>query len=180
MGFRIVKINSRCKLETQLNYLVCRKEKETRILLDEIDLLIVENQQVCITNALISELMNHKVRIMFCDSKHNPQGEMVPYDSCYDSYSKIKKQVSWAKERNDDAWQIIVKQKITNQAHVLLHVKMQDAYSSLNQYCNDVQSGDSTNREGLAAKMYFASLFGNTFDRRKDSDIRNVYLNFLV
>ena len=37
MAFRIVKINSRCKLETRLNYLVCMKDQETKILLDEID-----------------------------------------------------------------------------------------------------------------------------------------------
>lgn len=63
MGFRNVKINSRCKLETFMGYMVCRGETETRILLDEINLLIIENQQVCITAALMAALIEHKVRI---------------------------------------------------------------------------------------------------------------------
>ncbi|MDY2895943.1 MAG: hypothetical protein SOT51_03445, partial [Candidatus Enterosoma sp.] len=72
MGFRTIKINSRCKLQTELNYLVYRGETEKRIALDEIETLIIENQQVCITSSLLSELINHKVKVIFCDRMHNP------------------------------------------------------------------------------------------------------------
>ena len=178
MGFRIVKINNRSKLETQLNYLVCRNEKETRILLDDISVLIIENQQVCITAALMSELINHKVRVMFCDSKHNPQGELMPYSSCFDSSSKIRKQVCWEKEAADILWKDIVRQKITNQALVLKERGYFESLGILINYLNSVELGDTTNREGLAAKSYFPAIFGTGFDRREDSDIRNTYLNY--
>lgn len=178
MGFRIVKINSRSKLETQLGYLVCRNDSETRVLLDEISVIIVENQQVCLTTALLSELMSHHVRIVFCDSKHNPQGEISPYASCYDTYAKIKKQLAWTDDCKSRLWSLIVRQKIKNQAFVLRRYHQAEAAELLDGYSNDIQPGDGTNREGLAAKAYFAALFGKGFDRRKDSDIRNVYLNY--
>lgn len=178
MGFRIVKVNTRCKLETQLGYLVYRADEEKRILLDDISLLVLENQQICITTALMSELLNHKVRILLCDSKHNPQGEVLPYAACFDTSAKIKKQFAWPKETADTVWASIVRQKIRNQAYVLNELKSDKGYQFLTQFSNEVLPGDTTNREGIAAKTYFANLFGQDFDRRKDSDIRNIYLNY--
>lgn len=178
MAYRIVKINSRCKLETQLNYLVCRSDKETKILLDDIEMLIIENQQVCITEALITELIKHKVRIMFCDEKHNPEAEAVPYASCYDSSAKVKQQFKWNKDNAGLVWANITKQKIINQAWVLNKVGITGYADVLTGYALAVEKDDSTNREGLAAKTYFLHLYGTGFDRRDDKDIRNAYLNY--
>lgn len=178
MAYRIVKISNRCKLETSLGYLVVRNETETRILLDEITILIVECLQVCLTSSLISELMNHKVRVIFCDEKHNPQGELEPYGACYNSPSKIKHQLNWRKEICDYVWKVIICLKIHNQAEVLNRMSIADRYKLLTQYEDEVQIGDVSNREGMAAKVYFNGAFGNDFERRNDKDIRNTYLNY--
>ena len=178
MGFRIVKISNRAKLETALGYLVVRNENETRILLDEISILIIENLQTCLTSALLSELMKHKVRVIFCDEKHNPQGELEPYGICYNSPLKIKLQLQWKKETCALVWAEIIKQKILNQSIVLKRCNLKETFLILNQYLGDVREDDSTNREGLAAKVYFNSLFGKDFDRRNEYDDRNTYLNY--
>ncbi len=178
MGFRIVKINHRCKLETQLNYLVCRQEKETRILLDEIAILIVESQQVCLTSALMKDLMDHKVRIIFCDEQHNPMGEVSPYSGCFDSPDKIQKQVRWSEDKKGEVWRKIVRLKIENQAKVLKKKGKEEASNRLYQFRDEVEPDDPGNREGLAAKMYFSSLFSDSFDRRDKSLPENTYLNY--
>lgn len=178
MGFRIIKINNRCKLETSLNYLVCRSDVEKRILLDEISVLIIENAQVCITSSLISELMNHKVRVIFCDVKHNPQGELEPYAGCYDSPNKIKTQINWNQSIQDQVWSYIVREKIYNQSLVLKYSRHDDIANLLLKYKNEITLGDSTNREGLAAKSYFAALFGLGFERRNERDVRNSFLDY--
>lgn len=178
MGFRVVKINNRCKLETQLNYLVCRQEKETRILLDEIAILIIESQLVCLTSALLKDLVEHKVRVIFCDEKHNPMGELVPYNVCYDSPDKIKKQVLWSEERKAEVWRRIVCLKIENQAKLLQKRGKSEAYQRLLRFRDEVELDDGGNREGLAAKTYFASLFFDKFDRRDERFAENTYLNY--
>lgn len=178
MSFRTVKITKRCKLETQLNYLVCRAEDEKRILLDEISLLVIENQQVCITQALLTELVKHKVRVIFCDETHNPISEVSPYASTYDSYAKIKVQIAWEQTKKDLLWQRIIKYKIHNQSLVLKHLGFDKECDSICKFISEVLPGDSTNREGLAARLYFSTLFGNKFDRRSTLDVRNVYLNY--
>ena len=76
MGFRIVIINSRCKLETRLNYLVVRGEKEKKIYINEINTLIVQSTAVSLTAALLSVLVENNVKIIFCDEKSNPQSDI--------------------------------------------------------------------------------------------------------
>lgn len=178
MSFRIVKISNRAKLETSLGYLVVRGETDIKILLDEISILIIENQQTCITSALISELMNHKIRVIFCDEKHNPQGEIEPYGICYNSPAKLKQQMDWSENIRGKIWKEIIKQKIRNQSLLLKYASKKDSFDLLTTYYNDVQDNDATNREGLAAKVYFNSLFGMGFDRRNDVDVRNTFLNY--
>lgn len=178
MGYRIVKINNRCKLETRLNYLVCVTDHETKILLNEISILIIENQQVCITNALLTELIKHKIKVIFCDEKHNPISELNSYYESYDTYKKIKCQISWKQEIKDQLWAIIIKQKILNQAEVLFRMEKLDCFKFLRNYASEITIGDSTNREGLSAKMYFNALFDNNFDRKNKNDIRNIFLNY--
>lgn len=178
MAYRIVKINSRCKLETSLNYLVCRTEVEQRILLDEISVLIIENQQACLTSALISECMAHNIRLIFCDPKHNPQGELEPYHGCYDGLAKYRLQASWTKENSDMVWAKIIENKISNQSFLLRRKKDFDKAGLLKSYALEINPGDPTNREGLAAKVYFNALFGMGFDRRNDFDPKNVFLNY--
>ena len=54
MGFRTVVIKSRAKLETKLNYLIVRAEKESKIFIDEINTLIIQSTAVAVTAALLS------------------------------------------------------------------------------------------------------------------------------
>lgn len=178
MGFRIIRITSRCKLETQLNYLVCRTDKETRVPLDEIDLLVIESQQAVITEALITALLDHKVKILLCDEKHHPQGEINAYSVCYDSPDKLKKQVEWTQEKKDRLWQQIVKQKIHNQAAVLQRHHEREAFQMLSKWEEEVLPGDPTNREGLSAKTYFPAVFGEGFVRQRHGGGYNDMLDY--
>jgi len=178
MSFRVVTIKSRCKLEFSLNYMVCRGENESRIYIDEISTLIIQNTGVTLTAALISVLLSKKVKIIFCDSQHNPQGELIPYYGTYDSYGKITNQIKWKKTTQDEIWKIIIMKKIDNQRKNLLLTEHNDAAIKLSEYMNQITPGDTTNREGHSAKVYFNALFGLGFSRGNDDFIENKYLNY--
>ena len=62
----------------------------------------------------------------------------------------------------NEFWNQIVKRKIENSIRVLeMTSKEEFPISKLTEYINEITDGDSKNREGLAAKMYFRSLFGS-------------------
>ncbi|MCR4661802.1 MAG: type II CRISPR-associated endonuclease Cas1 [Clostridia bacterium] len=178
MAFRTILIESRCKLEYSLNYMICRKgNEETRILIDEIRTIVIDSTQVSITSSLISECLQNKIKIIFCDSKHNPIGEIIPYQNNYYSYRKIKEQLNFPEKYKNDLWDLIVKEKIVNQARNLEYKKHTDSFELLKSYLLNISDGDETNREGHAAKVYFNSLFGNDFSREQDNNV-NKYLNY--
>ena len=114
--------------------------------------------------------------MIFCDEKHNPFGELSPYYSRHNSSKKIKEQIKWTNKYKDDLWMKIVKNKILNQSLMLNKIK-NDKYDLLNSYIDEVVSGDKTNREGHAAKVYFNALFGKDFVRNNNDNI-NAALNY--
>ena len=56
-------------------------------------------------------------------------------------------------------------------------IKDEDVTEKLRKYLDEIEDGDSKNREGLAAKIYFKNLFGSNFIRFKDDAI-NSALNY--
>lgn len=177
MAFRTVIIENRCKLEYSLNYLVCRKDnEEKKILLDEIKTLVINSLQVSITTSLISMLMEKKIKVIFTDDKHNPSGELIPYQNNFYSYRKIKEQISFDVKHKDYLWKKIIQRKIHNQS-VNLKLLNRDTSAMLDEYEQNVLDGDTSNREGHSAKVYFNSIFGNDFNRSQDNAI-NKYLNY--
>ena len=166
MSFRTVVINKHCKLDYRMNYMEVRQpDGKKRIYLDEIEVLIVENPAISLTGCLLSELMKRKVKIIFCDAKHNPQGEFVSYYGGYDSARKLRRQLQWSEETKGKVWTAIVTEKIRQQALFLHELGHKRVAGILDGYVSEMEYLDKHNREGLAAKVYFAALFGVDFYR---------------
>lgn len=178
MSWRTVIVTGVAKLDYKMEYLVVRKmDSITRVHLSEIEMLMVESTTSSITTALISALIQHKVKVIFCDDKHNPQSELVPCYGSYDNSGKIKDQISWNSEIKKLIWTDIVMEKIRKQMEHLRFHRMDEQAILLKQYLREVQPGDSTNREGHAAKVYFNALFGKSFTRNMECAV-NAALNY--
>lgn len=165
MSWRTVVITKRCKLDTKLGFLVIRDENINKIFLDEIAMLIVENPAVSLTGCLLEALKEKRIKTVFCDSRHLPMSELVPYHDCYNNSQKIKAQFSWTKECMNAVWAEIVREKILKQAKFLNELGFDESANMLWVYSQDIMPGDATNREGHAAKVYFNSVFGKSFQR---------------
>lgn len=175
MSFRTLVIASRSKLEMKLGYLVVRGEVDCRVHLSEISTLIVESTSVCITTALICELIKRKIKILFCDEKHNPHSEILPIYGNHDSTKCIMSQIAWKEEIKVNMWKNIIKWKIKNQATLLHNIGEPEKSKDVLVYIDEVQDNDSTNREGFAAKIYFNTILN---DGRSGSDWKNAALNY--
>lgn len=177
MSFRTIAITKRSKLNLKMGFLEIRSEDTTRVYLDDIDMLVIESQAVSMTSALMSALMKKKIKVIFCDEKRNPQGEVIPYYGSSDTSRKIKKQAGWSENIKTEVWNRILKEKIRNQMLFLKELGKERESKLLNKYLEEVQPADETNREGLAAKVYFDALFGMDFKRDLETPI-NAALNY--
>ncbi len=168
MAFRTVVIDTHSKLEYSLNYLVFRTPDITKkLLLDEIHTLIISSTAVSLTTSLINELSKRKIKLIFCDEKHNPSCELMSIYGNSNSSRRIKEQLNWTPETSNVVWQLIIKRKIKNQA-LFLKVQGENEFSDLLiDFANNVEPGDPTNREGHAAKVYFNHAFFDGFTRDK-------------
>ncbi len=177
MSFRTIVIKERAKLDLKLNYLVCRNDKEVKVYIPEISQLILESTGISLTCALISELVKNNVKIVFCDQKHNPESEILPYYGNYQTAKRLRDQIAWPLEAKANAWSEIIKNKIYQQAKLLKELKFTKECEMLEKYYNQVMLNDSTNREGHSAKVYFNALFGMDFSRREGEKF-NAALNY--
>ena len=72
MSWRTVVITGNAKLDYKMDYMVVRKsDMTTRIYIGEIGMLIIESTAISLTTMLLCELTKHKIKIVFCDEKHN-------------------------------------------------------------------------------------------------------------
>lgn len=177
MSWRTVVIASRCKLDYKMGFMVVRKEETKKIFLDEIAVLLIENPAVALTGCLIEALIEKKVRVIFCDAKRTPNAELVPYHNSYDCSRKVKAQIAWTDDCKSSLWADIVAEKIRKQADFLEELSKYNESSLLRSYLSQIEPGDSTNREGHAAKVYFNALFGMDFTRSEEN-ITNAALNY--
>lgn len=176
MGFRTILVSSRCKLEFRLNYLIVRGEQEKRIFINEINTLIIQSTAVSLTAALLCELSKNNVKVIFCDEKCSPQSELVSYYGTVNTTKRYKNQFCWKEKTKKLVWQRIIVEKIRNQATHLLRNGFEEANMLFN-YAEEVMPGDSTNREGHAAKVYFNCLLPDGVSRHGKFYL-NGYLNY--
>ena len=177
MSWRTVIISNRSKLDLKLNALVIRQEEGiTRILLSEIYMLIIESTAVSLTAALLSELVNRKINVIFCDEKRNPSSQIFPLYGSHDTSDKIRRQIKWSVGVKTLIWTEILTEKIRKQCKFLKDLEKEE-YKLLEQYLTEIVPNDYNSREGHAAKVYFNALFGKSFTRSTENNI-NAALNY--
>ena len=168
MSFRTIVINKRCKLDLRMNYMEVRSDELVKILLDDIELLIIENPAVSMTGCLLEALINKKVKVVFCDARHNPHSELIACYGSHDNSRKIKNQIAWEEQIKGLVWTAIVSEKIKNQATHLQKLQYITESDMLFSYVKEICYRDESNREGHAAKVYFNKVFGMDFNRDKE------------
>ncbi len=178
MSWRTVLVTQKAKASYKDGYMIIKSDEGENIIhLSELATVIFENTAINITAYLLCELANNKVKVIFCDHKRNPYGEIIPYYGRYNVSKKMMIQSNWHDGLKKLLWTMIVAQKILNQAQLLTKHGFEAEAEMLKQYAQNVELEDSTNREGHAAKVYFNALFGKQFSRDQDNPI-NAALNY--
>lgn len=177
MSWRTVVITKRAKLEYKLNYLVVRSDEVVKIHLSEIALIVIESTAVSLTTALICELANRKIGLLFCDDKRNPSSQCIPFYGSHDSSKKVGEQIKWDNDIKKQIWTEIVRMKLIGQKQVLEYYEAKNEAKLIGNYLDTLVLNDATNREAHAAKVYFNALFGLNFSRLEDC-IFNAGLNY--
>ncbi len=183
MGWRTLYISEPCKLRLADNNLVLTQIKNGEpisIPLSDIDTIVLESLQSNITTQLLSKIAEHKIAFILCDSNFTPNGILYHMGAHCRNTKVAKAQITMSQKQKDLLWQQIIRQKILNQADVLLRkTKNKKAYEKLIEYADSVQIGDNGFVEGYASALYFSKLFPQLKRRRENLiDVRDSALNY--
>lgn len=146
--------------------------------IEDIGVLILDHQQITITQALIAKLLANNVALITCDDKHHPTGMLFNLDGHTLQSAKFQAQVEASTPLKKQLWQQTVSCKINNQAALLETTRI--AVKNMRNWAAEVKSGDSENHEAVAAVYYWKNIFQifPDFKRERNGDPPNNLLNY--
>ncbi|MFM2339073.1 MAG: hypothetical protein RL115_2266 [Bacteroidota bacterium] len=134
--------------------------------IEDVGLLILDHQQITITQALLAKLLANNTAVITCDDTHHPTGMLLNLDGHSLQSQKFKAQVEATLPLKKQLWQQTVTAKIENQA-AMLGIRKEENKLLLH-LAASVKSGDSENAEAQAAAYYWKRLFPDFLDFRRE------------
>lgn len=174
---RTLFFSKKCSITTKNEQLVIKNEINSKTVpIEDIGYIVIENQQTFISIPAISKLIDNNVAVIFCDDKHMPNSMLLNLDNHHIQQELFTHQINTTEPLKKQLWQQIIKHKINNQAtHLIRRYKPQNP---LKYYANKVLSGDTTNREAVAASYYWKNIFDFDFKRERSGKYPNLFLNY--
>ncbi|MFC5369542.1 type II CRISPR-associated endonuclease Cas1 [Arcanobacterium bovis] len=114
----------------------------------------------------LHRLFGDDVSVIFCDWKGVPIGGAYAWSEHSRVGARQIAQMESSLPRRKSAWASVVKAKILGQANVLDFCRRPNA-GLLRRLAKELKSGDSSNNEGQAARIYWSSLWGDEGFRRQ-------------
>ena len=174
---RSIFISNKARITTRYEQLVIETDERTgHIPVEDLGFVVIENQQTYISIPALNKLITNNVAVIFCNEKHLPVSMLLNLDSHHTQQEIFASQIKASEPLKKQLWQQTVKKKIRNQAALL--DRLGKAGHPLLFYASKVLSGDTTNREAMAAAYYWKHLFDFPFVRDRQGGFPNLFLNY--
>lgn len=168
------------QLQIDLPHLKVLGESESKktIPVEDIGMVILDHQQITITQGCMAALLENNTAIITCNASHLPTGLLLPLDGHNTQSERFRYQIDASQPLKKNLWQQTVQAKILNQAAVLYQRGI-DCENML-YWAKSVRSGDPDNYEGRAAAYYWQNVFPKKieFFRGREGDPPNNLLNY--
>jgi len=167
VSWRSVVIRNKCSLHVKDNQLVIDRAGFDIVTLpiEDIGVLLIDTFEVNLTVSVLARMAEYGGIIIGCGDNHTPAAISLPLVAHSRQTAIQRTQVELSKPFLKRCWKKIVKQKILNQAKILSLCDHRVTSDELSELAQTITSGDSTNVESNAARIYFRKLFGTSFIR---------------
>lgn len=159
-----------------------KKDAQATIPIEDIGVVILDHQQIVISQALIAKLLENNAAVITCNHTHHPTGLLLNLDGHSLQSQRFQAQIEASEPLKKQLWQQTIKAKIKNQAFAL-SVAGHPIHNMLH-WAEAVKSGDTENHEGRAAAWYWKNFLndvlppGQAFVRDAAGDPPNNLLNY--
>jgi CRISPR-associated protein Cas1 len=166
------------RLSVSLGSLIIERDGEAvgRIPLEDLGVLILDAADTVYTHWVLAEALAAGAVVVPCGRDHLPSGLFLPQNNSLQT-QRLAAQVSAPLPLKKRLWKQIVQAKVRHQAAAL--PQDSPARSRIANLVTCVRSGDPTNVEAQAARIYWQAMFGQEFRRNPDADDgANALLNY--
>lgn len=154
-----------------------RHEGVRTVPIEDIGVVVLDNKQITITQALMSALLENNCTIITTNDQHLPVGLYMPLDGNHLQNERFREQLDASEPLRKQMWQQTVTSKILGQAAILEEQGVEN--KNMLAWAKSVRSGDVENMEGRAAAYYWRNVFHNPdFVRGQEGDPPNNLLNY--
>lgn len=143
---------------------VLRDGRERRRPIADLDCLVIDAWELLIPLSLLRTAAREGVAVLLTDRSRKPSALCLPLVGAAEHTARVHAQAAIARPRRKRAWQQIIRAKIEEQARV---VEEDDPTlgARLRAMKGAVHSGDPSNREAVAARLYWSSGVHDGFHR---------------
>ncbi len=134
-----------------------KKEAAATIPIEDIGVVMLDHQQIIITQALMAKLLDNNAAIITCNPTHHPTGLLLNLEGHSLQSQRFQAQLEATEPLKKQLWQQTIRAKILHQA-ALLRWRGYET-TNMERWANEVKSGDPENMEGRAAAWYWAHIF---------------------
>ncbi|MGB2755852.1 MAG: type II CRISPR-associated endonuclease Cas1 [Phycisphaerae bacterium] len=166
------------RLSVALGSLIIQRDSQEvgRVPLEDLGVLILDAPDTLYTHWVLAEALAAGAVVVPCGRDHLPCGLFLPQNNRLQT-QRLAAQVAAPLPLKKRLWKQIVQAKVRHQAQVL--DPDHPARRRLLALVSRVRSGDPTNIEAQAARIYWQALFGLSFRRNPDAeDGTNALLNY--
>ena len=147
--------------------------------IEDIGCLVLDSPQATISHVAMQKLIESNVAVIYCNDKHLPVAMMMPLVGHQLQNERFRSQVNASEPLKKQLWQQTIRHKIANQRRLLENYDLPSA--PLRRFEGSVKSGDTTNREAQASRVYWSHLFTDyteSFTRERFGASPNNFLNY--
>lgn len=159
-----------------LQLVIKTEEREATIPIEDIGFIVLDHPEIYMSIPAMNLLIENNSSFIICNANHLPNGMFLNLNSHHIQQEIFKKQIDASAPLKKQLWQQTIVEKIKNQG--ILLEKISGSKNHFEFLASKVQSGDTTNMEGVAASQYWRSFFDLDFKRERFGDYPNNFLNY--
>jgi CRISPR-associated protein Cas1 len=167
-------------LATKLDQLQIHRDDEivASIPCEDIGVLLVDHPQTRYSHSALTQLAEFNAAVVLCGRNHLPVAVLLPVSDHSNVVWRLRDQIAVGKALSKQLWQQLIRAKIRASAGNL--ELGSPAKSKLLELACQVRSGDPTNVEAYAARIYWQNWLPSDFSFGRDADGEglNALLNY--
>ena len=179
---KTILVESKSSLTIKNLQLVIQSEiRQSTIPVEDIGFIVIDHPEIFVSIPALNLLIENNAGLIVCNNNHLPNGMFLNLNSHHIQQEIFRNQIEASLPLKKQLWQQTIIEKITNQG--ILLEKISGKKNAFQFLTSKVNSGDSSNMEGVAASQYWKSFFDQQelqtkFKRERFGDYPNNFLNY--